>query len=489
MRNLIIVLFFFVAGIYISPFLTPLLNWPSVADEPSASSEKPIYWVAPMDANFRRDEPGLSPMGMALVPVYNEPSGQDAGVVSITPQIINNLGVKTAVVVSDHFSQTIDTTGVLEFSQDGRMDISPRVSGWVEKLYVAEHGDAIRVGQPLYDIYSPELVNAQEEYILALSQDNNRLVAAAHKRLVYLAMSLSDIEQLNKTQQVKRIFTVHAHNSGVIESLMIKTGAFVTPSHVLMTVISLHEMWLKVDVFESQLPMITLGAKATIAINGIGRGNVEGIVDKIYPMLNVQSRTATLRLSIDNDDQSLKANMFASANIHFESIKQSLMVPRDAVIRSGLNNRVVMALGDGKFKSVAVSLGRENKHWIEITDGLMAQDSVVTSAQFLIDSESNIASDLIRYQPADSASELGSNGSVWTQAIVNRVMENHEMVNVTHEPIAQWDWPEMSMNFYIDESVDLKSFVVGQQLAIEIIKDGDGDYVITGVQMKEHAHD
>ena len=95
----------------------------------------------------------------------------------------------------------------------------------------------------------------------------------------------------------------------------------------------------------------------------------------------------------------------------------------------------------------------------------------------------------MRYQPAGSASELASNGSVWTQAIVNRVMENHEMVNVTHEPIAQWGWPEMSMNFYIDESVDLKSFVVGQQLAIEIIKDGDGDYVITGVQMKEHAHD
>ncbi|MGB0899287.1 MAG: efflux RND transporter periplasmic adaptor subunit, partial [Psychrobium sp.] len=430
-----------------------------------------------------------SPMGMALVPVYNEPSGQDVGVVTITPQIVNNLGVKTAEVVTDYFSQTIDATGVLEYSQDRRMDISPRVSGWVEKLYVAEHGDTIKVGQPLYDIYSPELVNAQEEYILALSQDNNRLVAAAHKRLVYLAMSLHDIEQLKRTRQVKRIFTVHAHDGGIIESLMIKTGAFVTPSHVLMTVISLQEMWLKVDVFESQLPMVTLGAKAVIAIDGIGGGDLAGVVDKIYPMLNAQSRTATLRIRVANNDLALRANMFASASINFQSIKQSLMVPRDAVIRSGLNNRVVMALGDGKFKSVAVSLGRENQHWIEITDGLMAQDNVVTSAQFLIDSESNIASDLMRYQPADSASELASNGSVWTQAIVNRVMENHKMVNVTHEPIAQWDWPEMSMNFYVDESVDLKSFVVGQQLAIEIIRDEDGDYIIIGVRTKEHAHD
>ena len=170
---------------------------------------------------------------------------------------------------------------------------------------------------------------------------------------------------------------------------------------------------------------------AKITINGINNRDWAGVVDKIYPMLNASSRTATLRLRVDNDDQSLKANMFASANIKFQSIKQSLMVPRDAVIRSGLNNRVVMALGDGKFKSVAVSLGRENQHWIEITDGLMAQDRVVTSAQFLIDSESNISSDLKRYRPADSASELASNGSVWAQATVNRVMENHEMVNVT----------------------------------------------------------
>lgn len=489
MRNLIIVLAFFVAGIFISPFFTPLLSWYDTADEPSASSEKPMYWVAPMDANFRRDEPGLSPMGMALVPVYNEPSGQDVGVVTITPQIVNNLGVKTTEVVTDYFSQTIDATGMLEYSQDGRMDISPRVSGWVEKLYVAEHGDMIKAGQPLYDIYSPELVNAQEEYVLALSQDNNRLVAAAHKRLVYLAMSLHDIEQLNRTRQVKRIFTVHAHGGGIVESLMIKTGAFVTPSHVLMTVISLQEMWLKVDVFESQLPMVTLGAKAVIAIDGIGGGDLAGVVDKIYPMLNAQSRTATLRIRVANNDLALRANMFASARIKFQSINQSLMVPRDAVIRSGLNNRVVMALGDGKFKSVAVSLGRENQHWIEITDGLMARDSVVTSAQFLIDSESNISSDLMRYQPADSATKLASDSSVWTQATVNRVMENHEMVNVTHEPIAQWNWPEMSMNFYVDESVDLNSFVVGQRLKVEIIKDEDGDYIIIGVRTKEHAHD
>ena len=489
MRNLIIVLVFFVAGIYISPFLTPLLTWHNVADEPSALSEKPIYWVAPMDANFRRDEPGLSPMGMALVPVYNEPSTQDAGVVTIAPQVVNNLGVKTTEVISDYFSQTIDATGVLEYSQDGRIDISPRVSGWVEKLYVVEQGDDIKAGQPLYDIYSPELVNAQEEYVLALSQDNSRLIAAAHKRLVYLAMPLNDIEQLNKTRQVKRMFTVHAHNSGVIESLMIKTGAFVTPSHVLMTVISLREMWLKADVFESQLPMVTLGARAQIAIDGLERRDLTGVVDKIYPGLNADSRTATLRFRIANNDLFLKANMFATASINVQRSKQSLMVPRDAVIRSGLNNRVVMALGDGKFKSVAVNLGRENQHWVEVTNGIMAGDFVVTSAQFLIDSESNLSSDLMRYQAPDSTREVAMPMSVWTQATVNRVMAHHEMVNVTHEPIAQWDWPEMSMNFYVDESVDLNSFVVGQRLKIEIISDEDGDYVITGVQMMEHAHD
>lgn len=489
MRNLIIVLVFFIAGIYISPFLTPLLSWHDVADESNDLSEKPMYWVAPMDANYQRDEPGLSPMGMALVPVYNEPSGQDAGVVSITPQIVNNLGVKTAVVVSDYFSQTIDTTGVLEFSQEGRMDISPRVSGWVEKLYVAEHGDTIKAGQPLYDIYSPELVNAQEEYVLALSQDNIRLVDAAHKRLVYLAMPVPAIQQLNKTRQVKRTFTVHASNGGVIESLMTKAGAFVTPSQVLMTVISLDEMWLKADVFESQLSMIALGATAKITINGINNRDWAGVVDKIYPMLNAGSRTAILRFRLANEDLSLRAQMFAKASINIQSTKQSLMIPRNAVIRSGLNNRVVLALGDGKFKSVAVNLGRENQQWIEINDGLMAQDRVVTSAQFLIDSESNISSDLKRYQPANSESELVMSDSVWTQATVNRVMENHDMVNVTHDAIAQWDWPEMSMNFYVDEAVDLNSFVVGQRLAIEIVKDDEDDYIIISVKMLEHAHD
>jgi len=180
------------------------INNDMTSNESSEKSNEPLYWVAPMDANFRRDKAGLSPMGMALVPVYaskadNSAVDNDPGVVSISPNIVNNLGVKTAPVTYGSLVQQIRTTGVVAFNENNRAAIHARVDGWIEKLHVKAVGDTVKKGQPLYELYSPELVNAQEELILAVEQRNKRLIEAATRKLAILLVPEAVISHIKKT--------------------------------------------------------------------------------------------------------------------------------------------------------------------------------------------------------------------------------------------------------------------------------------------------
>lgn len=371
-------------------------------------TKEPLYWVAPMDANFRRDKPGKSPMGMDLVPVFSSTGETDSnGLVSISPRVINNLGVRLTTVVNQPLATEIQTVGYVKYNEDLLVHIHPRVEGWVEKLYVKSAGDPVLEGQPLYDLYSPELVNAQEEYLLALQRDNETLVDAARQRLLSLQIPKAVIANLRRSSQVKSTTTFFSPQQGVVDNLEIREGFYVKPGINLMTIGALDEVWVEAEVFERQASLIETGASVTMTLDYLPGRQWQGQVDYIYPTLDPVTRTLRLRLRFANADQALKPNMFAEINITNRPTAPTLLVPREALIRTGKGDRVVLALGGGKFRAVHVRTGRISALQAEILEGLEEGQSIVSSGQFLLDSESSKTADLQRLEePNGDKAEL-----------------------------------------------------------------------------------
>lgn len=360
--------------------------------------KQPLYWVAPMDPNYRRDQPGKSPMGMDLIPVYqNEGSNADnPGTITISPDVINNLGVRTAKVTRGTMQREINTVGYVQYDEDQLIHIHPRVEGWIEKLYVTAAGNPVRQGDPLYTLYSPQLVNAQEELLLALNRNNARLIKAAEDRLNALQIDSAIIAELKRDRTIKQTLTFYAPQTGVVDNLNIREGFFVKPGTTLMSVGTLNDVWVEAEIFERQAALVNVGLPVTMTLEYLPGRRWQGQVDYVYPTLDPKTRTARIRLRFSNDDQALKPNMFAQVTIYTDAAQDVLMIPRDAVIRTAKQDRVVLALGEGQFKSIAVELGHLNDQYAEIRKGLSAGEGVVTSAQFLLDSESSKSSDFRR---------------------------------------------------------------------------------------------
>ncbi len=492
MKRFITILALIIVGAAIGSFFTfanfPLLRGyfePQKAgteSAPAAVKKKPLYWVAPMDPNYRRDKPGKSPMGMDLIPFYgDEASGSDAGpgAVRISPDVVNNLGVRTAPAQLGSLHSAIQTVGYVKYDEDQIVHIHPRVSGWIEDLYVKASGDPVRSGEPLYSIYSPELVNAQEELVMALERDKARLIRASEDRLASLRVPSGTIKQLKKTKEVKQNITFYAPQNGVVDNLDIRQGFYVQPGSTIMSIAAIDQVWVEAEVFERQVAGVVIGLPVTMTLDYLPGKEWFGVVDYVYPTLNVKTRTLRVRLRFDNDKGMLKPGMFAQVVIHLDNSKKTLLVPKEAVIRSGHSNRVVLALGEGRFKSVNVKVGRFDDQSAEILSGLSEGEKVVTSAQFLIDSESSKTSDFKRM----NHSEKVLPASVWTEATINSLMPEHRMVNATHKEISAWNWKEMTMDFTVAKDIDFASLKVGMKLHLEITKLGDGKYQITNVHI------
>ena len=377
----------------------------SGADTNATGRDKPLYWVAPMDPDYRRDKPGKSPMGMDLVPVYaTGGGGVDAGpgTIEISPEVVNNLGVRTARVERRALTTRIRTVGYVQYDEDRLIHIHPRVEGWIEKLYVKAAGDPVVQGQPLYELYSPQLVNAQEEMLLSLKRNNNRLVQAAQDRLLALQLSTSFIDELKRERQVRQTITFRAPQSGVVDNLNIREGFFVQPGTTLMSIGALDDVWVEAEVFARQAALVEVGLPVVMTLNYLPGKEWRGSVDYVYPSLDEKTRTLRIRLRFNNTAGMLKPNMFAQVFIEAGRGGDALMVPREAVIRTGSQDRVVLALGDGRFKSVAVRLGQLDEQYTQILEGLEEGDKVVVSAQFLLDSESSKSAGFMRMQLGDT---------------------------------------------------------------------------------------
>jgi len=365
----------------------------------SAGGEREVlYWVAPMDPNYRRDEAGKSPMGMDLVAVYADEVDGQPGVVSIDPVIINNLGVRTQKAAYGPLSQRIETVGYVGYDEDTVQHVHTRVDGWIEKLATKATGDPVKKGQLLFELYSPTLVNAQEEYLTALRSSNNLLLGASKDRLAALGVSKGEVARLTKERTVHQRVRVYAEADGVIAHLGVREGIFVTPATEIMSVAELDKIWVLAEVFERQAAWVKAGQKAMVELDYLPGKMWHGVVDYVYPELDPKTRTLKVRLRFDNAAETLRPNMFSRVTIEAEGFGAVVNVPREAVIRGGSMNRVVVALGEGRFLAKPVKIGIESGDRVAIRSGISEGEEIVVSGQFLIDSESNIEAAMSRME-------------------------------------------------------------------------------------------
>lgn len=467
-----------------------------------------LYWVAPMDANYRRDKPGQSPMGMDLVPFYAEDSTEE-GVVKISPVVQNNLGVRTDKVTEGVLNREINTVGYISFDEEKLFHLHTRVEGWVDKLIIKAEGDTVKKGEKLFELYSPALVNAQEEYLTALRSKNKILINASKDRLIALGISNWHIERLKKTRKVRQRIDYTAKNEGFIQKLNIREGMFIKPSMDVLTIGQIDTVWVIAEVFERQSGWVEKGQSVDMRVAAYPEKEWQGTVDYIYPILDEKTRTLRVRIRFDNKDNLLKPNMFSRLIIRSQSNEKSLLVKREAIIRNGQMERVVKALGDGKFLSVAVKTGNENSEHIEILDGLNVNDTIVTSAQFLIDSESSLTASFNRMTEPDNdmpMMDMGMDTSsnmmdmsamagamapkaikenqAWVKGTVLDVMPNVDKLKLQHEAVKRWSWPEMKMDFPVDPSVNIAIFDKNEAYNFLVEKNDNGSIKIVDFNKK-----
>lgn len=452
------------------------------------NERKILYWVAPMDATYRRDEAGKSPMGMDLVPVYDE--GGDGSTVEISPAVENNMGVRTATVKKDKLWRRIDTVGYVDFDENKISHIHLRTKGWIEKLFVKSEGERVTKGQLLFEVYSPELVNAQEEYLQALRSGQRGLSSASRERLEALGISEVQIKRLNKTRKASQYVKVFSKQDGIVAKLGVREGMFVMPEKEVMSLADLSSVWLLAEVFESQANWVKVGQSAEVTLSYIPGREWEGEVEYIYPSLDPKTRTLKVRLHFENKDESLKPNMFAKVNIYGGAKREVIIIPREALIRSGNNQRVIIAVGDGRFQAREVTAGIESGDYIEIIKGIAAGDKVVTSGQFLIDSEASLKASIARMSStsktmeedgtSDMKTEMEPAKKIMATATLNKVMPEHNMVNLAHDPIPALDWPAMVMDFNVAKGVSLKGLNKDDKVEFELEKVESG-YVVKSI--------
>lgn len=455
---------------------------------------EPLYWVAPMDPNYRRDQPGKSPMGMDLVPVYEEAGAATGkGVVAISPVVENNLGVRIAPVTIGPLERTVNTVGYVRFNEDELVHMNPRIEGWVEELFVKAEGEPVNRGEPVYSIYSPELVNAQEELVLALRRDNPVLIESAQARLDSLLVPQALIDLVRETREVQRAITISAPQDGVVAELNVREGAYVQPGNPVLSIGSLDEVWVMAEIFERQAALVSEGDPAVMTLDYLPGREWPGEVDFIYPTLDEDTRTVQVRLRFENPDRKLKPNMFAQVSIRNDDAGEALMVPNEAIISTGRQDRVVLALGEGRFKSVEVVLGRRGEARTEVLEGLATGDAVAVSAQFLLDSESSISSDFQRMNPETmpgtmdmSSMETGEASDnladmVRTRGRIEEVLGD-QTLSISHEPIPEWQWPQMTMSFDVADDVDIANLEAGSEVELEITRTEQGGQIVTDLR-------
>lgn len=484
----ILILAAFLAGILVGPNFDEPTGEVTQMD-PQAGGEKEIlYWVAPMDPNYRRDKPGKSPMGMDLVPVY-EDSIADGDAVTISAAVENNLGVRTEIAKIRPLWRRIEATGYVGFDETRISHINTRVQGWIVRLLVDAEGERVASGDLLFELYSPELVNAQKEYLQAVRRGEKRMLTGAEEKLRALGMIPSEVEALGKRGSASQTIKIIAPQDGIVATLSVREGMFIQPNTTIMSLADLSTVWLQADIFESQADWVAAGQAAEARFDYIPDAEFSGQVDYVYPVLDPDTRTLRVRLRFDNPGERLKPNMYARVSIYGRLRPNALSIPREALIPAPGRDRVVVALGDGKFHVREVMTGLESGEFVEILAGISEGDEIVTSSQFLIDSEASLAGSIQRLESIKQAPELREMGAVFASGRVEDVDLEQRRIRVSHGPIEVLGWPSMTMVFDVKPGVDLEQVQAGRNIRFTLVQELAGEYVMEQLYTGENEAD
>jgi RND family efflux transporter MFP subunit len=361
------------------------------------------YWVSPMDPGFIRDKPGKAPCGMDLVPVYESAEEEAPGTIKVSPAAVQSMGVTTTKVQVRPLSRMTLTVGMVTFDERNLNVITTKMDGWVERLYVRATGDPIHQGQPLLSIYSPELVTTQREYLLALKnlqamqkskipeyqEGGRRLLEASRQRLKLWDIPDSEIAHLQQTGEVRKTLTLNSPVNGIVTKRMVTQGMYLKAGMPALEVADLSTIWVDADIYQYELPWIKVGQMVTMTLDYLPGETFQGRIDYIYPYMKEVTRTARVRLRFPNPRLKLKPEMFASVKIESPVVHNAVVIPSDAVLDTGIKQHVFIALGQGRFEPREVKLGVLGDNGLrEVLSGLKGGEEVVTSAQFMLDSES-----------------------------------------------------------------------------------------------------
>jgi len=393
---------------------------PSIKAEAVSTEPEVLFWRNPMNPAITSPVFTQDDMGMDYLPVYagTNASPDTVGTVIIDPVVVQNIGVRTAPVEQRGLSRQLTAVGHVDFDEERLASLHPKTTGWVEKLMVDQTGVALSRDAMLLEIYSPDLVAAQQEYLIALAnwesltqhpgqmRDNARQVLdSALERLQLYDVPAHQIEELSTARKPMRSLHIHTPFAGRVMNIGVREGQYITPKDELYLIADLSRVWVSVDVYEDDLPWIALGDKAQMRVRAAPGREFHGVVSFIHPVVDRRSRTVDVRLEFDNPDAVLKPGMFANIVLSVDNRPEALVVPSQAIVRSGQREQVFVAIGEGKFEPRDVRLGISAGGLTQLHSGVEVGERVVVSSQFLIDSESKLLEATAKMMAPDASAQ------------------------------------------------------------------------------------
>ena len=380
----------------------------------TSDGERPIkYWKSSMNPGEVSPKPGKDSMGMDLVPVYDDTASTSA-TIQIDPVTLQRMNLKTGLVTRGPVLREFRTVGTIAFDEAGFRDITTKYEGWIEKLFVNTTWASVKAGEPLFEIYSPDLYNAELNYLVALrseGESGGSLTRAALTRLQLFDVPPEFIAQLQRSREPQRTFIFHSPSDGIVIEKMAVVGQMMKPGERIYRLADLSHVWVLAQIYEQDLPLVRAGQDATVRLTYGPERTIEGRVDLLLPQVEEQTRTATARIVLPNPDGSLRPGMFVDVRFAAEIARDAVLVPDLAVLRSGEHNTVFLTNADGSFEPREVRLGaRSQGNLYQVLDGLAGGERVVTSGQFMLDSESQLR-DAIQKMLKYSAGDAHSTGS------------------------------------------------------------------------------
>lgn len=480
----------------------------TVGSASDKKERKVLYYRNPMGLPDTSPTPKKDPMGMDYIAVYEgeqEPDAGSAHQIKISTDKVQKLGVRVEAASLRSLDKMVRAAGRVEPDERLTYAITPKFEGYVERLHVNATGQAVGKGQPLFEVYSPELVSAQREYAIAAqgvdalkgaseeTQNGMRQLAESSlARLRNWDISDEQVKALAQSSTARRTLTFRSPVAGIVTEKKAVQGMRFMPGDALYQVTNLSSVWVIADVFEQDIGLVKPGTKASVRINAYPDKVFTGSITYVYPTLTAETRTVPVRVELANPGGLLKPGMFAQVELPATSKGAVLTVPTSAVIDSGTRQIVLVQLQEGRFEPRDVKVGARSEDRIEIIEGVRDGEMVVVAANFLIDAESNLKAAVGSLGHAGHGAQIPTEGSTSTQAVtgvghqaegtVEEVDTKTSTVTLAHGPVASLKWPAMSMEFKVANSGLLKELKPGAAVAFEFLERGQGEWVITAVK-------